>query len=139
VSKWNYLRKCRRCLVNKRLFVLFFLCPWLLTACAFGYQARGSLSDVPGELRGKGYPGNSGGGRFALADSDGRLACDGQAEAPTSSPNPGSCAGESGAGRLRCSDGRQIAFVWQGLSCRSFKGGGVDLQGNRLEFVVERR
>ena len=44
-----------------------FLALSLLAACAVGYQARGTLSDVPGELRGKGYPGNSGGGRFVVS------------------------------------------------------------------------
>lgn len=125
--------------MNKRLFTLFFLCAAALTACAFGYQARGSLSDVPGELRGKGYPGNSGGGRFVLGDRSGSLNCDGTAEPPTVSPDPGSCQGERGEGRARCSDGREIAFTWQAITCRSLRGSGVDGKGNRLEFVVERR
>ncbi|MFZ2266912.1 MAG: hypothetical protein WAV95_04960 [Azonexus sp.] len=125
--------------MNKRLFPFFFLLPVLLTACAFGYQARGSLSDVPGELRGKGYPGNSGGGRFVLGEPGGRLTCDGEALPPARSPNPGSCAGEGGAGVLRCSDGREMNFTWLAMSCRSLRGSGVDTKGNRLEFVVERR
>lgn len=125
--------------MNKRLFPFFFALPLLLAACAFGYQARGSLSDVPGELRGKGYPGNSGGGRFVLGDRSGTLICDGQAEPPTHSPESGSCQGESGKGLARCSDGREIAFSWQAITCRSLRGSGVDGKGNRLEFVVERR
>jgi hypothetical protein len=36
----------------KPLFSSLFL-PLLLASCAFGYQARGSLSDVAGEMRGK--------------------------------------------------------------------------------------
>jgi hypothetical protein len=125
--------------VNKRLFLLFFLFPMLLVACAFGYQARGSLGDVPGELHGKGYPGNSGGGRFVLGDRSGSLTCDGEALPPAGSPNPGSCAGEGGEGTLRCSDGREMNFTWQAITCRSLRGSGVDSRGNRLEFVLERR
>lgn len=117
--------------------------PALLSACAIGYQARGSLSDVAGEMRGKGYPGTSGGGRFALADREGRLSCDGQALppklSPNLSPNPGTCLGEVGDGVLRCSDGREILLRWEAISCRAWKGSGVDALGNRLEFSVERR
>ena len=111
----------------------------MLAACAIGYQARGSLSDVPGELRGKGYPGNNGGGRFVLNDPGGRLICDGIANPPTASPNPGSCIGESGEGVVRCTDGREFPVRWEAISCRSWKGSGVDAKGNRLEFRVERR
>lgn len=125
--------------MNKRLFLLFFVFTPVLTACAFGYQARGSLSDVAGELRGKGYPGNSGGGRFVLSDGSGTLTCDGNAEPPAVSPNPGTCQGERGKGKVRCTDGREIAFAWQAITCRSLQGSGVDGKGNRLEFVVERR
>jgi len=111
----------------------------LLTACAIGYQARGSLSDVPGELSGKAYPGNTqGGGRFVLADPEGRLTCDGRALPPTASATPGSCVGESGEGVMRCTDGREIALRWQAISCRSWQGSGTDAKGNRLEFRVER-
>jgi len=122
----------------KPLFVALFLSV-TLAACAFGYQACGSLSDVAGEMRGKGYPGNSGGGRFVLTDRDGRLTCDGQAAPPRQSPNPGSCAGETGEGSARCSDGREIPLRWEAISCRAWKGSGVDANGNRLEFRVERR
>jgi len=125
--------------VNKRLFPVFFLFPVLLAACAFGYQARGSLDGVPGELRGKGYPGNSGGARFVLTDRSGSLTCDGQALTPNISPHPGSCQGETGEGVAHCSDGRDIPFAWQAITCRSLRGSGTDSQGNRLEFVVERR
>lgn len=112
----------------------------LLTACAVGYQARGSLSDVPGELSGKAYPGNTqGGGRFVLADPEGRLICDGRALPPTASSTPGSCVGESGEGVMRCTDGREIALRWQAITCRSWQGSGNDAKGNRLEFRVERR
>jgi len=112
----------------------------LLTACAFGYQARGSLSDVPGELSGKAYPGNTqGGGRFMLADQEGRLSCDGRALPPTASSTPGSCVGEIGEGVMRCSDGREISLRWQAIGCRSWQGSGSDAKGNRLEFRVERR
>lgn len=124
--------------MNKRTFAFAPLLPVLLAACAFGYQARGSLGDVPGELRGKGYPGNSGGGRFALRDHSGQLLCDGEARPPARSPQPGSCLGEAGEGTLRCSDGREIAFSWQAISCRAWQGSGVDAQGNRLTFRVER-
>ena len=115
-----------------------FLALSLLAACAVGYQARGTLSDVPGELRGKGYPGNSGGGRFVLNDPAGHLICDGQALPPSASTTPGSCSGQSGEGVVRCSDGRRIPVHWEAISCRSWKGSGVDAQGNRLEFRVER-
>jgi len=111
----------------------------VLAACAIGYQARGSLSDVPGELRGKGYPGNNGGGRFVLNDPGGRLICDGIANPPIASPNPVSCIGESGEGAVRCTDGREFPVRWEAISCRSWKGNGVDAKGNRLEFRVERR
>ena len=110
-----------------------------LAACAIGYQARGSLSDVAGELRGKGYPGTNGGGRFVLNDPAGRLTCDGIANPPAASPNPGSCIGEAGEGVVRCTDGREIPVRWEAISCRSWKGNGVDAKGNRLEFRVERR
>jgi len=112
----------------------------LLATCAIGYQARGNLSDVPGEMRGKGFPGNaSGGGRFALADRGGRLSCDGQLGPADVSPTAGSCAGESGQGIVRCSDGRELSVRWTALSCRSFEGSGEDKSGNRLVFRVERR
>ena len=125
--------------MNNHVMVTVLAIPLLLAACSVGYQARGSLSDVPGEMRGKGYPGNSGGGRFLLADPEGRLTCDGQALPPSLSPNPGSCAGETGTGAVRCSDGRAIPLRWDAITCRSWKGNGVDANGNRLEFSVERR
>lgn len=111
----------------------------LLAACAIGYQARGSLGDVPGELRGKGFPGNaSGGGRFILADRAGRLLCDGQLSPPDVSPVPGSCEGEAGKGVVRCNDGREVAVRWTAITCRSFEGSGEDKFGNRLIFRVDR-
>lgn len=110
----------------------------LLAACAFGYQARGGLSDVAGEMRGKAYPGGSGGAHFVLSDQAGRLTCDGRAFPPTLASFPGGCEGERGNGVMRCSDGRELAFEWQALTCRSLLGKGVDAQGNRLEFRVER-
>lgn len=117
-----------------------FLISLLLTACAVGYQARGRLSDVPGELSGKAYPGNTqGGGRFVLADPEGRLICDGRALPPTASSTPGSCVGESGEGVMRCTDGREFPLRWQAITCRSWQGSGTDAKGNRLEFRVERR
>jgi hypothetical protein len=126
--------------VNKRRISLLIALSLSLVACAIGYQARGSLSDVAGEMRGKGYPGNtSGGGRFALADRDGRLQCDGQLSPPDNSPRPGSCQGEAGNGIVRCSDGREISVRWTALTCRSFEGSGEDNSGNRLVFRVERR
>lgn len=111
----------------------------LLGSCAFGYVAQASLSDVPGGLSGKGYPETGGGGRFQLSDRGGRLLCDGQANPPSRSDSPGYCAGESGDGIVRCSDGRTIPFAWQAITCRSLKGSGMDQRGNRLEFIVERR
>ena len=111
----------------------------LLTGCSFGYQARGSLSDVPGELRGKGFPGDaSGGGRFILADGDGRLQCGGRLPPPEAAPGPGRCAGESGAGVVRCNDGREVPVRWTAITCRSFQGSGTDRFGNRLIFRVDR-
>jgi len=111
----------------------------LMASCAIGYQARGSLSDVPGEMRGKGYPGNTtGGGRFALVDREGHLQCDGQLSPPEISPVPGSCEGEAGKGVVRCSDGREIPVRWTAITCRSFEGSGEDRLGNRLTFRVDR-
>ena len=94
---------------------------------------------MAGELRGKGYPATNGGGRFVLNDPAGRLTCDGIANPPAASPNPGSCIGEAGEGVVRCTDGREIPVRWEAISCRSWKGNGVDAKGNRLEFRVERR
>ena len=125
--------------MNRRRSVAILLAATSLAACAIGYQARGSLSDVAGELRGKGYPGTNGGGRFVLNDPAGRLACDGIADPPAGSPNPGSCLGEVGKGVVRCSDGREVPVRWEAISCRSWKGSGVDANGNRLEFRVDRR
>lgn len=124
--------------MNKRSFLAIAF-PCLFAACAFGYQARGQLSDVNGEMRGKAYPANNGGGRFVLTDQTGVLTCDGLANAPSISLQPGSCEGEQGNGVLRCSDGRVVNFDWQASSCRSLRGSGSDAQGNRLEFRVERR
>ena len=58
--------------MNRFRFAAILLFATELAACAIGYQARGSLSDVAGELRGKGYPGTNGGGRFVLNDPAGR-------------------------------------------------------------------
>ena len=124
--------------MNNRSF-LAIVFPCLLAACAFGYQARGNLSDVSGEMRGKAYPANLGGGRFVLSDPARTLTCDGVANPPSVSPTPGSCEGEQGKGELRCSDGRVVNFEWQASSCRSLHGNGKDAQGNRLEFRVDRR
>lgn len=125
--------------MNKQAVLLPIFLPVLLAACAIGYQARGSLSDVSGELRGKGYPGNAqGGGRFALADRAGRLQCDGQMAPPDSSPVPGSCEGEAGKGVVRCTDGREFAAQWKAITCRSFEGSAEDKQGNRLVFRIDR-
>ena len=126
--------------MNKRGIPLLIVVSLLLVACAIGYQARGSLSDVPGELRGKGFPGNtSGGGRFILADSNGRLQCDGQLSPPDISPVPGSCEGETGKGIVRCNDGREMPVRWKAITCRSFAGSGEDKFGNQLIFRVDRR
>ena len=126
--------------MNKHAFFPLAMIAVAIAGCAIGYQARGSLSDVPGELRGKGYPGNtSGGGRFALADGEGRLQCDGQLSAPDATATPGSCEGESGAGIVRCSDGREIPVRWQAITCRSLEGSGQDKFGNRLIFRVDRK
>ena len=124
--------------MNRIRLAAILLLATVLAACAVGYQARGSLSDVADELRGKGYPGTNGGGRFLLNDPAGRLTCDGFANPPAVSPNPGSCIGEAGEGVVRCTDGREIPVRWEAISCRSWKGNGVDVQGNRLEFRVER-
>ncbi len=125
--------------MNKRLVLLILFTPAVLSACAVGYQARGSLSDVAGELRGKGYPGNAGeGGRFALANGDGTVQCDGQMWPADSSPTPGSCDGETGKGIVRCTDRREMAVRWTAITCRSFEGSGEDGAGNRLVFRMER-
>ena len=125
--------------MNKHQIVTAVLVSTLLGACAFGYQARGNLSDVPGEMRGKGYPRDGRSGGFLLTDRDGRLSCEGLAYPPDSLANPSTCAGESGDGVIRCSDGRELAMRWEALSCRAWKGSGTDAKGNRLEFRVERR
>lgn len=112
----------------------------LLAGCAFGYHARGTLTGVSGELRGKAFPGSAqGGGRFALADPEGRLHCDAEMAPPDSFSTPGSCEGEAGSGVVRCSDGLVLAARWTAISCRSFQGYAEDERGNRLEFRVERR
>lgn len=111
----------------------------LLGACAFGYHARGTLSDVPGELRGKGFPDiGSGGGRFALNQPARGLYCDGVALPPRDAGAGPDCAGQFGSGSLRCSDGREYALRWQALSCRAFEGSGDDGRGNSLKFRVDR-
>ena len=121
--------------MNKRpIFLLIFLSA-TLAGCSIGYQARGSLSDVSGDMAGKAFPGSStGGGRFALADRDGRLQCDGRLAPPDVSPVPG----ETGKGVVRCSDGREIPVRWSAITCRSFEGHGEDKFGNRLIFRVDR-
>jgi hypothetical protein len=125
--------------VNKRPFALLAVLPLLLAACAIGYQARGTLSDLPGPLRGKAFPGEmAGGGRFILADAGGRLRCDGRMAPPDSSPVPGSCQGESGSGVVRCTDGREMPVRWTAITCRAFEGSGQDKFGNRLIFRVDR-
>lgn len=124
--------------MNKQPFTLMPIVI-ALAACAFGYQAHGTFSDVAGQMRGKAFPGNaSGGGRFMLADRSGQLTCDGRMAPPDRSPVPGSCQGESGAGVVRCSDGREVPVHWQALTCRSFQGTGEDKFGNRLIFRVDR-
>lgn len=125
--------------MNQRRIAPLLFSSLLLTACAFGYQARGGLSDVAGEMRGKAYPGGSGGAHFVLSDLSGALTCEGRALPPTIAPFSGSCEGERGSGVMRCSDGRELTFEWQALTCRSLTGKGTDAQGNRLEFRVERR
>ena len=126
--------------MNRRLVPFLFVVALLPAACAFGYHARGTLSDVSGELRGKAFPGNtSGGGRFVLADGEGYLRCDAEMAAPDSSPVPGSCEGESGKGIVRCSDGRVMLARWTAISCRAFQGSAEDERGNRLLFRVERK
>lgn len=111
-----------------------------LAACAFGYYASGTLSDRPGEMRGKAFPGSiSGGGRFVLDDVGGLLHCEGDMAAADKTPRPDSCEGESGQGVIRCSDGRIMMARWTGISCRAIQGEAIDAQGNRLTFRVERR
>ena len=126
--------------MKPRLVLLLIVLPLLSVACAFGYYARGTLSDMPGELQGKAFPGNAtGGGRFVLSDSQGRLRCDGEMSPADISPVPGSCEGESGSGRVQCSDGRVMLVRWTAISCRSIQGEGKDERGNWLRFRVERR
>ena len=84
--------------MNNCRFAAIILVASVLAACAIGYQERGSLSDVPGELRGKGYPGNNGGGRFVLNDPGRHLICDGVAHPPTASANPGTVSARAGRG-----------------------------------------
>ena len=111
----------------------------LLGGCAFGYHAHGTLSDVPGEMRGKGYPDvGAGGGRFALNHPARGLYCDGVALPPRDAGAGPDCAGQFGTGSLRCSDGREYALRWQALSCRAFEGHGDDGRGNSIKFRVDR-
>lgn len=124
--------------MNKHLIVTVILAAAVLVGCAIGYQARGNLSDLSGEMRGKGYPRDGKSGSFLLSDRDGRLSCEGLAYPPDSLANPGTCAGESGGGVIRCDDGRELAMRWEAISCRAWKGSGTDAKGNRLEFRVER-
>lgn len=122
-----------------RLAPLLAIIAALLAACAIGYQARGTLSDVAGPLRGKAYPGDvAGGGRFVLADEASRLRCEGRMALPDTSPVAGSCQGEAGNGVVRCTDGRELAVRWTATSCRAFAGSGQDQFGNRLIFRVDR-
>jgi len=126
--------------MKPRLALMLFILPLLSAACAFGYYARGTLSDMPGELQGKAFPGNAtGGGRFVLTDSQGRLRCDGEMSPADVSPVPGSCQGESGRGRVQCSDGRVLLARWPAVFRRSIEGEAEDERGNRLSFRVERR
>lgn len=122
-----------------RVALLCLVVSAVLAGCAVGYQAHGRLSDVVGEMQGKAYPGNAGeGGRFALANKDGSLQCDGQMGPADRSPVPGSCEGESGPGVVRCTDRREMAVRWTAITCRSFEGSGEDGAGNRLVFRMER-
>ena len=126
--------------MSPRTAFLLMLFPLGVASCAFGYYARGTLSDVSDDLRGKAFPGNTqGGGRFMLVDARGALRCDGEMAPPDTAPQPGSCLGESGRGSIRCSDGRILAARWRALSCRTFEGEAADAQGNRLIFQVERK
>jgi hypothetical protein len=112
----------------------------LSSACAFGYYASGTLSDVKGELHGKAFPSNTaGGGRFMLVDSQGQIRCEGEMLPPDLSPDRGGCSGESGKGVVHCSDGRVLSARWSALSCRAFQGEAEDADGNRMTFRVERR
>ena len=137
--------------MHKYRFAVFLLVPVVLVACAIGYQARGSLSDVPGELRGKGYPGSSGGGRFVLTDPQGRLTCDGQAQPPKASPTPGSsgrqverawCAAPM-AGKSPCTGRRSPAAPGRAAASRtrratgwSFASNGVDQRSPRSAQIA---
>ena len=126
--------------MNPRTVLLMTIMPVLAAGCAFGYHAHGTLSDIPGEMRGKAFPGNAqGGGRFMLVDAQGALRCDGEMSPADVSPVPGSCQGESGRGRVQCSDGRVLLARWTAVSCRSIEGEAEDERGNRLSFRVERR
>ena len=126
--------------MSPRAVLLLMLFPFCCAACAFGYYARGTLSDVPEELRGKAFPGSAtGGGRFELADRRGMLRCDGEMAPPDMAGVAGSCAGESGKGIVRCSDGREMAARWSAISCRAMQGEAVDERGNRLTFRIERK
>lgn len=125
--------------MNRRVMLSIVL-PLLLAACAFGYHAHGTFSGISGELRGKAFPSNTqGGGRFVLADQEGRLRCEGEMAPPQSATPSGSCEEEMGVGVVRCSDGRVMAARWTAISCRAFRGYAEDERGNRLEFRVERR
>ena len=119
---------------------LLCLCTLVLAGCAFGYHAQGTVSDLPGEFRGKGFPDvGSGGGRFALNQPVRGIYCDGLVQPPHELGAAGDCAGQAGVGHLRCSDGREFRLRWQALSCRSFEGSGDDGKGNLLQFRVDRR
>lgn len=126
--------------MSPRTAFLLMLFPLGVASCAFGYYARGTLSDVPNELRGKAFPGSvAAGARFELADRRGTLRCDGEMAPPDTAGVAGACAGESGKGIVRCSDGRVMAARWLAISCRAMQGEAVDEQGNRLAFQIERK
>jgi hypothetical protein len=125
--------------VYKIRVCLLLIFPVFLAACAFGYQAHGTLSDRPGVLRGKGYPGAiQGGGRFVLAESGSTFVCEGVANPPSGEVKASACGEGGGEGVLRCNDGRAISFQWRSITCRRFEGDGQDANGNLLRFRVDR-
>lgn len=108
-------------------------------ACSYGYRATGRLDGMEAPLAGKADLRNSGGGHFTLSSPNNDLMCDGIAEPPDPAPPPQSgCAGLSGKGHMRCSDGRYFTLTWTSLTCRAFEGTGSGPDGNTMHFSVRR-
>ena len=108
--------------MKPRLALMLFILPCYPLPVLFGYYARGTLSDMPGELQGKVFPGNAtGGGRFVLTDSQGRLRCDGEMSPADIVAGARQLRAASRAGRVQCSDGRVMLVRWTAIPAVRFR------------------